>query len=56
MIKTLYYKQIRIRSFGYDDFSFGTVILDWINEDDWNKIIPPYEYNYCIDERYVKND
>lgn len=53
-MKTLYYKQICIRSFGYNDFSKGNVILDWTNEDDWDGQIPTYEYEYRIYERYIK--
>ena len=53
-MKTLYYRQIQIRSFEFDDFSEGKVILDWINEDDWDGVIPTYAYRYCIFERFIK--
>lgn len=52
-MKTLYYRQIQIRSFGFDDF-LGKIILDWTNEDEWDGIIPTYEYEYRIFERFVK--
>ena len=54
--RTLYYKQISIRSFGYDDFSSGKIILDWIDEDDWDGVIPHYEHEYRIYERFIKYD
>ena len=53
-MKTLYYKQIQIRSYSYDDFTSGKIILDWINEDDWDGTIPHYEYDYRIFERFIK--
>ena len=53
-MKTLYYRQIQICSFGYDDFSEGKIILDWTNEDEWDGVIPPYEYEYRISERFIK--
>ena len=55
MKQTLYRRQISIRSFPFDCCSGeGKVILDWINEDDWDGVIPPYEYEYCIYERFIK--
>jgi hypothetical protein len=53
-MKTLYYKQIQIRSYGYDDFSEGKIILDWINEDEWDGVVPTYEYEYRIFNRFIK--
>lgn len=50
----LYRRYVQVRSFGFDDFSPGKVVQDWIPEEelDINKI--HYEYSYQIYEKFVE--
>ena len=52
----LYRKYLRMISFGYNDYSKGTPVSDWIPEEDFNPNDYSYECEYVIKEKYVRQN
>lgn len=50
----LYRRYVQVRSFGFDDFSSGKVVQDWIPEEELDMSKIRYEYRYLICEKFVE--
>ena len=50
----LYRKYVQMVSFGHDDYTNGTIICDWIPEEQFDINNYTYEYTYIIKEKYVE--
>lgn len=49
----LYRKFVQVRSYGYDDFTAGEIVQDWIPEEELDMSKITYEYEYRIREKFV---
>lgn len=52
----LYRKYVQVRSYGYDDYSQGKVVQDWIPEEELDMSKVHYECTYRIYEKFVEAD
>lgn len=50
----LYRKYVQVRSYGYDDYSQGKVVQDWIPEEELDMSKVHYECTYRIYEMFVE--
>lgn len=50
----LYRKYVQVRSWGYNDYSSGKIVQDWIPEEDLDMSKIHYECKYKIFEKFVE--
>ena len=50
----LYRRFVQVRSYGFDDYSLGKIVQDWIPEEELDMSKIHYEYSYRICEKFVE--